>query len=368
LKIVKVETRKDLLRFINLPFALYRDNEFWVPPLVSEQVKFFDAKKNPYYEHSEVQLFMVCDDTQVLGRISAHTNVNHNKFHDDKKGFFGFFECVNDQKVADMLFCEAVKWLQEKGCDVISGPFNLSTNDECGLLIEGFEVEPYIMMPYNHSYYTDLIEGSGLVKAMDMYAWKLPTTNTPLFLEKLAHKIESRGNFTVRSLDKKNLKRDIEEVFTIYQKAWERNWGFVPMTRREFDHMVKTLLMYVDPEMVFIAKYNDEPAGFSVSLPNYNVVLKEMKGKLNILSLMKFFYYKSKIKSSRCITMGVVHEYQGKGIDTLFYYYSLKNGLKNGITEGELSWVLETNTMMNKIVSRLGAYVNKKYRIYEKVI
>ena len=369
MRIVRVENKKDLLRYIKLPFTLYKDNAYWVPPLVSEQMKFFDPRYNPYFEHSEVQLFLaITDNEYVLGRITAHTNTNHNKFHNDKKGFFGFFECINDTKVADLLFTEAIKWLKEKGCDIISGPFNLSTNDICGLLYEGFEFEPYIMMPYNHDYYPQLIESCGLAKAMDLYAWKIQLNSVPEFLETLAKKIEKRDSITVRCLDKKNLKRDIEVVFTIYQKAWECNWGFVPMTRREFDATVKSMLMYVEPELVFIAECNGVPAGFSVALPNFNVVLKQMKGKLDLLSLIKFMYFKNKIKSSRCITMGVIHEYQGKGIDILFYCYSIKNGIKKGYVEGELSWVLETNTMMNKILERLGTSINKKYRIYEREI
>jgi hypothetical protein len=368
MQLIKVESKSDLLKFIKLPFTLYKKNNNWVAPVISEQMKFFDPAKNPYFDHSEVQLFLVVEKNQVLGRISAHTNKNHNLFHQDNKGFFGFFESINDTAVSNLLFTGVVEWLKERGCTSVIGPFNLSTNHDCGLLIEGFDHDPYIMMPYNFQYYHTLIDDCNFKKAMDMYSWKLNTTAVPPFLESLAKKIELRGNFTVRSLDKKNLKKDIEEVFTIYQQAWEKNWGFVPMTRKEFDHTVKTLMLYVNPELVFIAEYDGKPAGFSVSLPNYNVVLKKMKGKLNIFTICKFLYYKNKIKSSRCITMGVIPEFHGKGIDTLLYYYSLKNGMKHGIAEGELSWVLETNTMMNKIISRLYSQINKIYRIFEKDI
>ena len=366
ISIVKVNTKNDLERFIRVPFVLYSDNEHWVAPLVFEQMKFFNRKKNPYFEHSEAQLFLATDGFHLYGRISAHTNVNHNKFHDDKKGFFGFFECINDQETANSLLSEAEKWLREKGCDVISGPFSFSTNDECGMLVEGFNTSPCVMMPYNHPYYPLLLEYNGFKKAMDLYAWLLSSNKMPEFLNSLAAKIEAKGQFTVRCLDKKNLKRDVEEVFTIYQKAWEKNWGFVPMTKREFDHLVKSLLPFVNPELVFIAECKGEPVGFSVALPDYNFVLKKLKGKLNILSLLKILYYRNKIDAVRVITMGVVHEYQGKGIDTLFYYHTLRNGLKNRIEKGEFSWVLETNTMMNKIAKHLGASLHKIYRIYEK--
>ena len=368
MEIIKVNSKKLLMDFIKFPFELYKNDNYWVAPLISEQVNFFNPNKNPFFEHSEAQLFIAVDNRKTVGRISAHTNISHNQFHNDQKGFFGFFECLDKQEIANQLFTEADKWLKSKKCNIISGPFNFSTNDECGLLIEGFDSSPFVMMPHNHHYYEQLITNYGFQKAMDLYAWLLESNEMPKFLSMIGNKLEKNSQFLVRSLNKKNLKKDIETVFEIYQKAWEKNWGFIPMTKKEFDHLVKTLLPIVDPELVFIAECDGKPAGFSVALPDYNFILKKIKGKLNPLSLVKILYYKNKITSARVITMGVIHEFQGKGIDSLFYYYTWKKGLEKGINRGEFSWVLETNTMMNKIAKHLGARIHKTYRIFEKDI
>jgi len=366
--VVKVNTKKQLDEFIMLPFDLYNDDEYWVAPLISDTKKHLDTKKNPFFEYAESQYFLAFIDNTVVGRISAHTNPNHNHFHNEKKGFFGFFECIDDQEVADLLFLEAEKWLLEKDCDIISGPFNFTTNDECGLLIDGFASSPFIMMTYNHSYYPNLLENYGFKKEMDMYAWFLESNSMPKFLEKVGLKMEKNSQFSIRCLDKKNLKKDIATVFTIYQKAWERNWGFVPMTKSEFDKLVETLLPIVDNELVLIAEVDGKPAGFSVALPDYNIILKKIRGKINPITLIKIMLQKKKISSARIITMGVVHEFQGIGIDSLFYYYTWKFCLSKGINKGEFSWVLETNTMMNKIAKHLGASIHKTYRIYDKKI
>jgi hypothetical protein len=366
MEIITVKSKEDLKKFIEFPFLLYTNDPNWVPPLIDDLYKFFDKQKNPYFEHSEAALFIVVNKTNVLGRITAHTNRNHNDYHNDKKGFFGFFECIDDQHVADMLFHEAIAWLRGKDIEVISGPYNFSTNDECGLLVDGFETSPFVMMNHNLPYYQKLIENFDLTKAMDLYAWYLDSEGMPEFLEKMSTRVLKNNQISVRSLDKKNLKRDIETVFQIYQKAWEKNWGFVPMSKREFDGLVATLLPIVDPELVFIAECDGVPAGFSVALPNFNVILQKLQGRINLFSLFKVLYYRRRLKSLRVITMGVVSEFQGKGIDTLFYYYTWKNGMKKGYHIGEFSWVLETNTMMNKIAKHLGATIHKTYRIYEK--
>jgi len=363
--IQRVETKKDLQRFIMFAFTLYKDDKYWVPPLIADQMKFFDKTKNPYYEHSEVELFLAIEDGMMIGRISAHTNTMHNGFHSDKKGFFGFFECIDSPEVASLLFDAAKDWLRGKGCDTMSGPFNFSTNDECGLLVDGFNSIPFVMMTHNHHYYNRLYQQYGFKKAMDLYAWYLVSQGMPKFLEAVGKRMEQSSPFQVRCLDKRNLKRDIETVFTIYQSAWSQNWGFVPMTKKEFDHLVDTLLPLIDPKLVFIATHDGKPAGFSVSIANFNVILQKLGGKKNLISLLKMLYYHRKLNSLRVVTMGVIDEFQGKGLDSLFYYYTWKNGMEKGFHIGEFSWVLETNTMMNKIARHLGAKIHKTYRIYE---
>ncbi len=368
MEIRKVVTKKELNDFIKLPYELYKNYELWVPPLLSDQKKFFNPEKNPYYRHSEVQLFLAYKDGKPVGRISAQTNTQHNNFHNDKVGFFGFFESIDDEEVANGLLKAAEDWNKNKGMDTLRGPMNFSVNNECGTLVDGFETPPYIMMTHNFSYYDALIKKSGYKKSMDLLAYLLKADPIPPKLERVGKLAIKKNSFEIRCLDKKNLKRDIELVFEIYSKAWEKNWGFVPDTREEFDQTVKDLLPVVDSELVYLAFADGKPVGFSVALPNFNFVLKKMNGHMNPVSLAKALYYKSKIPTVRVITMGVVHEYQKRGIDAAFYYKTFETCRKKGFWGGELSWILETNLMMNRIAEMLGADPYKRYRIYDKEI
>lgn len=372
MKIFPVTNKKDLNRFIKFPFQLYRHDPFWIPPLIMDQKNFFNPEKNPYYKHSEVQLFLAEDRENIVGRISAHTNTQHNNFHDDKVGFFGFFEALDSLEVAQNLLDTATSWLKEKGCNEIRGPFNFSTNDECALLVKGFDSPPFVMMPHNKDYYEKLILQSGFSKIMDFYAYLLPVTEPSPRLAKLTERLEKRGNFTIRSLakNKKQRRKDLETVFHIYTRAWERNWGFVPMTPEEFDHTVDTLLPIALPELILIAEVKGEPAGFSVALPDYNLVLKKMKGHLLPFGLLKALYFKNKISRLRVITMGVIKEFQNRGIDVAFYHKSYETAYhhKQKFIVGEISWILEINTMMNRIAHSLGGDLHKIYRTFNKKI
>ncbi|MCF7792655.1 MAG: GNAT family N-acetyltransferase [Candidatus Cloacimonetes bacterium] len=373
INVFPVETKKDLKQFIMLPFQLYKDDPYWVAPIISEQKKFFDPKKNPYYEHSEVQLFLAEKNGEIVGRISAQTNTQHNKFHEDKVGFFGFFECINDQAVANELIDEAYAWNKERGKDTLRGPMNFSTNDECGLLVDGFESSPFIMMTHNKPYYPDLLTKAGFAKSMDLLAYLIPRRPTPERLQRVVNKLQERGRFTVRSLStkKKDLRKDLEMVFTVYTKAWERNWGFVPMTEKEFFHLIDSVIDIVMPEFFYLAFVEDDPVGFYVALPDYNQVIKKMKGKLFPFGIFHLLFGRNKIDAMRVVTMGVIKEYQGRGIDTVFYTrnFQIANEHKKlDIKNAEMSWILETNTMMNRIATNLGGYVHKTYRVLDKKI
>lgn len=353
-----------------LPFGLYKDDPNWVAPLIMDQYKFFDPQKNPYYAHSKVQLYLAIEDGRVLGRISAHTNNQHQKEHTEDIGFFGFFDCVDRVEVARALFEAAGAWNRLQGFASMRGPMNFSVNQELGLLIDGFDTPPMVMMRHDHPYYQKLYEACGLEKTMDLYAYLSERTQMPERIERLAAAIEKRSGVSIRSLskNKKELQKDIETVFEIYTRAWEYNWGNVPMTKAEFDHIVAELLPLADPDLIFIAEKDGHPAGFSLALPNYNEVLKVMKGRVNPITMIKALLAKKKIGSARVITMGIIKEYQGRGIDSLLYYYSYKNGLPKGIFRGEFSWVLENNTMMIRTAQMLDAIPYKTYRIYDKSI
>jgi GNAT superfamily N-acetyltransferase len=373
IEIKPVRTKKDLIDFIKLPFTIYKNDPHWVAPLISEQKKYFNPGKNPYYDHSEVQLFLAIKAGSIAGRISAHTNTQHNKFHNDKIGFFGFFECLDNQETADKLLNSAYEWLKKRGLDTIRGPMNFSTNHECGLLVEGFNSSPFIMMTHNPAYYLKLLETWGFKKSMDLFAYLLPNRPTPEKLLKLTKRLQERGNFTVRPLsrNKKALRKDLETVFTVYSKAWEKNWGFVPATKKEFQHEIDQILQVVRPEFFYLAYVEGVAAGFYVALPDYNQVLKKLNGRLLPFGFLKALLYRNRITSLRIITMGVIKEYQKKGIDTVFYtktFETANNHKVLKIKNAELSWVLENNEMMNKIARHLGGEIHKRYRIMDKKI
>ncbi|MBN2829440.1 MAG: GNAT family N-acetyltransferase, partial [Candidatus Cloacimonetes bacterium] len=314
--------------------------------------------------------FLAIKDNRVVGRITAQTNTLHNNHYHDKMGFFGFFECINDRTVAEALISEAVKWNKEHGRDKISGPFNFTINDICGLLVDGFDTPPYIMLSYNKPYYEKLLNDVGLVKAKGMYSYLTHTDVIPPKLERVAKVIEKRlekENVTFYTLRKKKEERieDIEIVFDIYRKAWKDNWGYVPMSEKEFDRLKDELLPIADPNFIIIAKKDNIPIGFSVGIPNYNRVFKVMNGKINPVTIVKALIAKSRIKEVRVMIMGILEEYRNLGVDAMFHYKFYQYGIPKGIFDGEFSWVLEDNVMMNRLAVSLGGIPYKTYQILE---
>lgn len=370
IEIRPVLTPKDLKAFIMLPFRLYKNDPNWVAPLIGEQKKFFSPKHNPYFQHSEVALYLAWENGKAVGRISAHTNTQHNLEHKDKVGFFGFFECEDHQPTANLLLQTALDWNKSKRMDTLRGPMNFSVNDECGLLIDGFDSPPFIMMTHHLPYYGKLLETAGFHKAKDLFAYFLDHATMPEKIEKAAKYVMRRGTFTVRTLakDKKKMKADIQQIFKVYREAWQYNWGAVPLTEAELEHQVKTLLPLVEPDLVLIAEVDGRPAGFSLAMPNYNEVLKVMHGRVNPWTMLKAYIKSKNIHSARVMTMGVVKEYQNRGIDIVFHYHSFKNGIPKGIVQGEFSWVLEDNVMMVREAEMLNARIHKTYRVYDKEI
>jgi hypothetical protein len=365
-----VLTKKDLRLFIMLPFRLYKNDPNWVAPLISDQWKFFNPVQNGYYRHSKVALFLACENGRVVGRISAQTNTQHNLEHKDKVGFFGFFECEDNQAAADALFRIASEWNKAEGMDTLRGPMNFSVNEECGLLVDGFDTPPYLMMTHHLPYYEKLFTTAGFVKAKDLYAYLYNVTALPEKIDKAAQYAMKRNKITVRTLskNKKQMKQDINTVFQIYRQAWQYNWGAVPLTDGELEHLVDTLLPLVDPDLVLIAEADGVPAGFSLAMPNYNEVLKVMNGRTNPLTMIRAFIKSRHIRTARVITMGVIKEYHNRGIDLVMHYYSFKNGIPKGYKQAELSWVLEDNEKMIREAELFGAKIYKTYRIFDKAI
>ena len=366
-KVKQVEGKRDLKEFIRLPWSIYRDDPYWVPPLISETKKNFDKNRNPYFDHSEAAFFIVEKNGKPVGRIIAHIDNLYISFQQEKVGFFGFFECTNDYDCAKALFDAASEWLSKRGMPLIRGPFNFSTNSEVGLLVDGFEDSPVVMMTYNPRYYVDLVERYGFVKAKDIYAYIIDTPEIPERLENIMSKLANRAEFKIRRIDMKKLKSEIKLVKEIYNSAWEKNWGFVPMTEREFDEMAKNLKLIVDPDLALLAEYKGKPIAFLLAVPDINFALKHIRsGRLFPFGIFKLLYWSKRITKIRVLTLGVIREFRKKGVELALYYEIFKAGIKNGYREAELSWILEDNFLMRKGIEDFGGRIYKTYRFYEK--
>ncbi len=365
--------KKGLKKFIKCQWNFYKNDPNFVPPLIADRMKLLDKEKNPFFKHADMQCFLAEHEGKIVGRIAAITNGNHNKIHNDNIGFFGFFECINDQEVSNELFDTAAHWLREKGKDAMRGPVNPSQNDECGLLIDPFDQPPTVLMPYNPKYYMDLISNYGLQKAKDLYAYLLEYDDyrTPK-LERIQDAIKKRYKTTIRNVnfkDKEQFRKDVETLKQIYNAAWEPNWGFVKMTDKEFDFLAEDLKQVAEPELAFIVETDGEPAGFALGLPDINqLLIKNKKGGL-LGAAWQLMTKKSKIDKFRIIVLGVIPEYQSKGLDSVMYYEFGERGPKLNMLKAEASWVLEDNEKMNRgLTVTINAKRYRYYRIYEKKI
>ncbi|MGB2805112.1 MAG: N-acetyltransferase [Candidatus Zixiibacteriota bacterium] len=369
LNVRRFEAKSNLMDFIKLPWQIYKDDPHWVAPLLVERKAFLDKEKNPFFKHAEVVFYLAQRDGKTVGRIAGIVNQNHIEYHKEKAGFFGFFECVKDFEVAKALLDKVREWLKSKGMEIMRGPANFSSNEEWGFLLEGFDSRPVIMMTYNPPYYLDFVARYGMIKAKDLYAYFMDETSPPPDrLVRMADNIRKRQNVKIRNINMKEFQKEIKLIKQIYNSAWSKNWGFVPMTDEEFDHLAKNLKQIVDPHMIFIAEVDGRPAGFSLALPDFNQVLARLNGRLFPFGILKLLWHskiRNKIDGVRVITMGVTPEFQKRGIDTVFYVQSYNVGVKRGYTWAEMSWVLEDNTLMNRVLKLLGAKLYKKYRIFE---
>ncbi|MGQ9555312.1 MAG: N-acetyltransferase [Anaerolineae bacterium] len=376
-----VRNKQQLRAFVAFPWKIYKGDPYWVPPFFRERMQFFDPRKNPFFEHAEVQLFLARREGQVVGTVAAIINHNHNAFHNDKVAFFGHFECINDQEVASALLTAASDWVRARGMEVIRGPMNMSTNDECGLLIDGFDSAPVAMMTYNPPYYERLITSNGFEKAMDLYAWLISTdvydrnvNNMPRKVLASCKKLEREGEITIREASLAKFSEEMTRAKQVYNSAWGRNWGFVPATDAEIEHLANGLRRFLDPEMVFFAEDNGKPVGISVAIPDVNETLLRIYPKPGgtlryVYDGLRFLWAKRRRpRLIRLLIMGVVEGYRGRGIDACFYVHSARKAFAKGYRECEMSWILETNTMMNRIIERLGGHIYKTYRIYDKAL
>lgn len=368
---VKNEAEKD--KFIKFPWKIYKGDENWVPPLLFDVKKNLDTKRNPFYKHSEIELFLAYRNGEICGRIAAITNEHHNKFHNDKAGFFGFFESVNDPSVSNELFKSAEGFLKSKGKDTMRGPVNPSTNDEVGLLIKGYDKPPVILMTYNPQYYSALTENYGFTKAKDIYAYLVNESvskDEKIMgkLRRVSDIVQKKEKIKIRTMDLSDFKNELKRVKEVYNNAWSYNWGFVPMTDEEFDFLSESLKPIVDKDLVYFAEVNSKPVAFSLAIPDMNIVFKKINGRIFPFGIIKILLGRKKIHRIRLITLGVIPEYQKKGIEAIFIKNTIENGMSKGYNQAEISWILEDNIPMVQTAKNLGADQYKTYRIYDKTI
>jgi GNAT superfamily N-acetyltransferase len=366
-----VRSRGDLRRFIKFPFRLYRDEPNWVPPLIADRLQFFDIQKNPFYRSADVALFMAWRGTRPVGRIAACVNHDYNEFHQEQSGVFGFFECERDPDAAGALFGTAAAWLKARDQTSMFGPFNFSTNHEVGFLVKGFDSPPAVMMTYTHPYYAELAEAWGMTKVKDLIAYYMHKSSPPAErIRKIAARVRARNKVTIRAIDMEKFEQEIERVRQIYNEAWSKNWGFVPLREEEFAHIARDMKLIVSPELAFVAEADGRPVGFSLALPNvHESQIKIRNGRLFPTGLVRLLWdikVKKSIRGIRIITMGVVHEYQKRGIESVFYVETFDRASAMGYEWGEISWILEDNDLMIRAAEALGSKPYKTYRIYGK--
>jgi GNAT superfamily N-acetyltransferase len=370
-EISEVISRRDRAAFIRFPWMIYAHDPAWVPPLIIERKAFLDRKRHPFYKHGDAALFLARKNGAIVGRIMASDDPNYNAQHQSNVGCFGLFDCINDADVATALFERASGWIRDKGRIEIMGPIDYSTNYTCGLLVQGFEYPPTLLTTHNPPYYERLIENCGFSKVIDFFAWWFsdPAAATAR-LRKLAGRLESRARFTIRRGNLRDVETEAANFLSIYNEAWKHNWGFVPFTKPEFDHMAAEMKPLLRDDFTAVAEVDGEAIGFSLALPDVNVALKQLGGRLTTfgipIGLAKLLYYKSRIRKARYIAMGVRPEYRRLGVAEMMVLRLMEAGMVKCGFQAELSMTLENNIMINRFIESIGARRYKTYRIFKR--
>ena len=371
-RIEPVKNQQDLKAFIMFPFELYRSDPYWVPPLIGERLKHFDPHHNPFFEHAAVQLFRAVRAGKTVGTIAAIDDQLHPQVWNEPVGFFGEFEVIEDYDVAASLFSTARGWLAARGREIMRGPMNMNINEEVALLIDGFDGPPMIMMTYNPRYYQTFIERYGMIKAKDLFAYKVAIGSYGPNLEKIPPQIsrvariaQERYGVKFRKVDIGHLDQEVEMLKPIYRQAWSKNWGALPMSDAEYGQLVGQLRQVFDPEMSYLAFIDDKPVGVFIVLPDYNQVAAHLGGRLFPLGWLKFLWYRRKIDAVRVLIMGVLEEHRLKGIESLFYQEACRVAARKGIVWGEMSWILEDNYRVIRGIEAMGGKVYRRYRLYD---
>ena len=373
----KVENSSDFRAFFEFPWSVYHNDPNWVPPLLSMRRELLDKQKNPAWEYMEGDYFAAWRGDQIVGTIAAFINHRHNEFHQEHVGWFGAFDVADDQDAADALLTTAADWVRQRGYDAIRGPQTFTTHEDCGILVDGF-TRNVLLMPYNHPYYQTLVESAGFQKSMDLYSFHMNRTKSGDSgltdrLKRVTESVMKRNKITVRPIDRKRLKEEFVLFKELYNTAWDKNWGFVPMTPRELDNLVESLGQFFDPDFAFFAYVAGEPAGFVLGIPDFNQVLKKANprpGVPEVFSLLQAGWYwkvRPVIDWVRIPLLGVKEAYRMKGVDVALYMTILQACLDSPrINHADGGWILEANSAMVKVANNMGLEVYKTHRLYEK--
>jgi GNAT superfamily N-acetyltransferase len=365
-----VTTRRDLNTFVHLPWAIYRNHPLWVPPLKFDVRNRLDRAKNPFFEHAEAEYFLAFRDGDPVGRITAHYDRNFNGFQHNEWGMFGWFEARDDPLVAGALLDAAEEWLRDRKRDRMVGPLSFSTNDQdAGLLVDGFDREPLILNQWTQPYYPGLLEDAGLTKAMDLYMWELwvdARASVHPAIVRMAEEVKTKHGIDVRGMRKRDLRAEVDRFLEVYNEAWERNWGFVPLTDEEVRHYAKELKPILDENWAFIAEKDGETVGAALTLPDYNQVLKHLNGRLLPIGWAKALYWRRKINRVRVFALGVKAKHQHAGVAAKLYTEHFDSAARTPQKGGEMGWILETNKSMNRAMEGMGGKIVSTYRLFEK--
>jgi GNAT superfamily N-acetyltransferase len=364
-KVTPVRNGRDMRDFIRFPWRVYAGDQHWVPPLLFERKRFFARRHNPFFKHAETAYFIAHRNGEPCGTIAAAIDHNYVQFQKEDAGLFGFFEVLRDEEAAACLFDAAREWVRERGMRVLRGPFNFSTNQEVGLLIDNFDDDPVVLTTYNPPYYQGLVEGYGFTKARDLYAYWLDAGPLPEGMRQAAERVQRRARVTIRRMDLRDFQTEALRVREIYNRAWSHNWGFVPVTEEEIQEIARGLKVIVDPDLCLFAELDGTLAGFTICIPDVNRAIKALNGRLLPFGWLKFLLAKRKLNFLRIFTLGVLPEHHPVGVGALLYQEVWKTGLRKGYVAGEMSWILEDNGPMNAALQMMGGHIYKTWRIYD---
>ena len=370
IEVTTVKGRQDLVEFVSLPFRLHAGTP-WIPPLKLERYIFLTRKLNAFFTHGEAQYFLARRDGRVVGRITAQVDFDFNAYHNSRWGMFGFLEFEDDVEIVRALCAAAEGWCRSRGCDRMVGPMSFQINDEAGVLIEGFEREPLIREPWNPPYYAERIAEAGLDKAMDLYGWDLSISDrehmNPI-LPKIAERARSKYEITIRRMERRHLRREMDEFAKVYNAAWSGNWGFVPYSKADLDAYAIDMQLVYAKEWFMIAEQDGKTIAMAITIPDIHQVYKKMKGRLLPLGWFHYLNRARIMDRVRVGFLGVLPEYQHTGVAAALYVEHFETAARSRQKQGEASFILEVNTSMNRGLEAMGGRLVKQWRVYERLL